>query len=104
MGFNTAAIIRNDYLHEIGSDTEIGQKIRSLVLSNGRDQDYGYISGITVLPSEHADYDQLVVIGQNRIRPFRELSKDERTKMVRGLADLLGYNLRKKAPRRTQEG
>jgi hypothetical protein len=107
MGLNTAALILNDALHTIEKDPEIGAKIGSGIAmahrmggdiaahsSNGT-----HIGAIQVLPSQHADYVQIIAIGGNCIRRLGSSAKWEPEDLLRDLAAELGYSLRKKPTR-----
>jgi predicted flavoprotein YhiN len=104
MGFNTAAIILNDMLREIEHDPKIGERIYHGVSSAHRDggrvaahSEHGIgIGAIQVLPSQHADYVQIVAIGGNCIRRLGSSGKWEPEDLLRDLADQLGYSLRKR--------
>lgn len=94
MGFNTAMIVRNDFLNEIQKDANFGAKVYAAIV--GRDFHSG---SFEVLPSCHADYMQVVLVGGNSIRRFEAYtgtyaSTDEQ--VLRNLADAIGYRLVKK--------
>lgn len=98
MGFNTAIIVRNDFLHEIKSDPMFGEKVYREVVSGGRNSQYS--SSFSVLPSAHADTAQVVVIAANSIRPlgFGYWTQDD-VALLRALADQHGYRLHRKSSR-----
>lgn len=76
MGLNTAALILNDALHTIRRDPEIGDKIDNGIATAHRmggdiaahSANGTHIGAIQVLPSQHADYVQIVAVGGNCIR------------------------------------
>lgn len=84
MGFNTAMMV-----------LEFGRKVAEEVRdAYSRRPGYrGWQSEFAVLPSQHADYDQLVVIGGNTIRSIDALSDDERVALLKRLARHAGYRL-----------
>lgn len=107
MGFNTAAIILNDALHDIRTDPEIGEKINRAigyahreggdVAAHGK---YGVCTNaITVLPPQHADTIQVVAIGHNTIRTLGYATQWDELDVLRAVADQMGYALRKKPAR-----
>lgn len=99
MGMNTAMIIRNDFLHEIEEDAEFGKKVSSAIRYAGYPNPPYHGQAFDVLPSQHADYAQVVVISGNTIRHlggYTGTSKSTDEKILRNLADSMGYSLRKK--------
>lgn len=101
MGFNTAAIILNDRLHDIARDERIGERIQSSVLTRRRR--HSEAVGMDFLPSEHADTAQVVVIAANSIRALGYGHwQDDDLALIRKLADAAGYTLRRK-PARSEE-
>jgi hypothetical protein len=104
MGLNTAALILNDALHTIERDPEIGQKIgMGIAMAHRSGGDIAahssngtHIGAIQVLPSQHADYVQIVAIGGNCIRRLGTSGKWEPEDLLRDLADQLGFTLRKR--------
>jgi hypothetical protein len=104
MGFNTACIIRNDFLHDIEKDAEFGKKVAEAVRANGDERYMRRNSqGFSVLQSQHADYVQVVAITGNTIRWLGSggnyRSSDE--EVLRYLADGMGFKLVKKGSRRS---
>lgn len=93
MGFNTAMVILNDHLNEIERDPFFGRKVSKAVRDVYGTRERNWDNSFTVLPSEHADWDQLVVIGGNTIRRLDELPDDERLSLLRRLARASGYRL-----------
>lgn len=73
MGFNTVVVIYNDRLHEIEESGPLGARLADAVRAFGFDrQGDGYFGAGKVVSLAHADYDQVVVVGQNRGRPIQE--------------------------------
>lgn len=116
MGYNTAAIILNDGLDQIAKDTNIGAKIDAAVglaqrgrlhpigIESGIDISAGYhVNAMQVLPSQHADIDQIIIIGGNYARsvinlrnsPHRCTEGELQEWLLEQLADHLGYELKK---------
>ena len=98
MGFNTAVIVRNDFLHEIKDDPQFGEKLYGAIISNGREY---HGQGFSVLPSQHADYMQVVTIGGNSIRSlgFGGSWTAEDKDILKALAASMGYRLVKRSAR-----
>lgn len=71
MGYNTVAVLYNDCTHLIRKDGDIGRRIANAMQSwHARDHyplDLYFGSG-EVCSQAHADYSQVVVVGQNRGR------------------------------------
>lgn len=71
MGYNTVAVLYNDHTHRIREDGDVGRRIAKAMQSwHVRDRDplaLCFGSG-TICSQEHADYSQVVVVGQNRGR------------------------------------
>ena len=100
MGFNTVAFFLNDQFDVL--DREPGWVIRELrqSLAGGRGSDDRQV--MRVLPSVHADGDQIIMAGGNRITPIAVAYGCDHTEesLLEFLADRLGYSLTKKAGRR----
>lgn len=100
MGFNTAMIVRNDFLHEIEKDPEFGKKVAYAVRANGDPRFHDHHGqSFDVLQSQHADYVQVVAISGNTIRWLGSggnwKASDE--EVLRRLVDGMGFKLVKKA-------
>jgi hypothetical protein len=95
MGFNTAVMILNDHLNSIEKDAEFGERLGGAISETFGRRGNGHYGGFSVLPSQHADWDQMVVIGQNRIRRFEDIEPAERDALLRRLARDAGYRLSK---------
>jgi hypothetical protein len=96
MGMNTACIIRNDFLHEIEKDKDIGRKIREAVNSATHPDRAPYHGqGFDVLPSCHADYTQVITIGGNLIRRLGPGGnyRNNDIDILRNLAASMGYRI-----------
>lgn len=104
MGFNTAMIVRNDFLHEIDKDAKFGEKVRTAIQYAHHPEHAPYHGqGFNILPPCHADYVQIVAIGGNTIRRLggyagTYANTDE--EVLRNLADSMGFRLVKKAGRK----
>lgn len=105
MGFNTACIIRNDFLHEIEKDASFGKKVADAVRANGDPRMATYHGqAFDVLQSQHADYVQVVAISGNTIRWLGSGGNWKATdeEILRRLADGMGFDIvPKKARKRT---
>jgi hypothetical protein len=105
MGFNTACIVLNDFLHEIEKDPQFGRKVADAVRANGNERHMRhYTPGFSVLQSQHADYVQVVAISGNTIRWLGSggnyRSTDE--EVLRRLADGMGFDIVPKKGRKLQ--
>jgi hypothetical protein len=100
MGFNTAIVVLNDMLHDIEKDAGFGKKVADEVReAYSRRPGYrGWQNSFAVLPSQHADSNQLVVVGGNMIRPLEQLKPDEAERILRDMAFSLGLRV-SKAPK-----
>lgn len=71
MGYNTVAVLYNDHMHLIREDRDIGKRIASAMQSwHARDL-YPLAPWFgcgSIISQVHADYSQVVVVGQNRGR------------------------------------
>lgn len=95
MGYNTALIIMNDFLHDIQKDPAFGEKVREAIVLASRER--GRFNSFDVLPSQHADTAQVVVISANSIRPLvYGYWHDSDETLLRKLADELGFRIVKK--------
>lgn len=96
MGYNTAAIILNDQMHEFERNPNFASELHSSILSANRTGGFGP-NGIHVLPSQHADTIQIVAIGCNCIRNLGFGHwKDSDEQLLKTLANSMGYDIRKK--------
>lgn len=99
MGFNTVGLFLNDYAGDVGNTADLGPKVRHILGSGcGGDPIYG----VTLLPSSHADNDQLILAGGNRITRiavFDRCGHDEEAVLAK-LVDRLGYDLVKRPKRK----
>lgn len=102
MGLNTAMIIRNDFLHDIETDAEFGKKVAEAVRAQGDERHMRYHGqAFTILPSQHADYVQIIAISGNTIRYFGTGGgwRDSDEEILARLADSRGFKLVKKGRR-----
>lgn len=70
MGYNTSLILLNDQAHTLRGDPNVGTAINEMVADlvsprQHRRHPFGY-NGLEAVHCSHADYDQIVRIGQNR--------------------------------------
>jgi hypothetical protein len=111
MGFNSTVVILNDHLHEIEKDPEFGRKVSLMIAGHNhkelqeiRYRQGAYANGVEVLGVHHADGVYLFAVGGNTgrdlgwITNWSQLDNDE--KLLRELADRLGYSIRKKPQRK----
>lgn len=98
MGYNTAVLVLNDYLSDIETDQAFGAKVaEATIQAHARMERVNILgTGVQVLPSEHADWTQIVLIGQNRIRRAATANGGSEEDVLREWAWQLGYDLRKR--------
>lgn len=102
MGFNTAAIILNDQLHQLAKDPDAGEWIARAVRDSRGDGSTPF--GLTVLSSAHSDTIQIVGVGGNMIQRLGYGRWDDKPEdLLRKLADQMGFRLVRKAARPDQE-
>lgn len=109
MGFQTVFMVLNDHIHELETDPNVGRKMLEAAMMTQRGYkpvDFSIGCGMNAgiaLPSQHADYIQVVVAGGNYARPlgyggnWQNMDNDEA--ILRRLADELGYRIVKKTSR-----
>ena len=113
MGYNSTIVVMNDALHAIGEDPEFGKKLEQAILSSHR-VDHPDVSAVskgggihvnaaTVIGCEHADVTQVIAVGWNSGKVldhthinYHDDSMTTDEKVLRSLADKLGFSLRKK--------
>lgn len=95
MGYNTVAFFLNDQACEVKRDPNtIGRIERALAGGQGNtDRQY-----MTILPSVHADVEQVILAGGNRITQLGFVYGCDHTEeaLLKALAAKLGYSLRVK--------
>lgn len=76
MGFNTVAVLYNDHTHRLKADDgTISREIAKAIVGysyRDRDKLATWFGAGQVVSQAHADYSQVVVVGQNRGRPIVE--------------------------------
>lgn len=109
MGYNTPVLILNDAMHMLETDPKVGRKMYEAIGESygGKGVSFGignYCNGGYALPSMHADDVQVVAIGGNCMKRlgvvyggWHLMGGDNTEKLMRQLADSLGYRLVKKA-------
>lgn len=95
MGYNTVAFFLNDQSSEIERDPLTIRRLKDAMACGMGNDDRQYM---TVLPSVHADGQQVIMAGGNRVTSLAVLFGCDHTEeaLLRGLAERLGYSLRKK--------
>lgn len=111
MGYNTAALFLNDAIDGLKTDPNIGQKIYEAIITAPRQGDRytdfsigNHCNGGMVLPSCHADVVQVIALGGNYMKPMGNLygawrDMQEPEKLLKSLADQMGYRMVKKPSR-----
>jgi hypothetical protein len=106
MGFNTVAVLYNDHTHRLRSDDgsisqEIGRAMQHWSIRD-RDRMATHFGAGMVVSQAHADYSQVVVVGQNRGRPIVECDDLDHYALGQ-IADALrrhGWNVKPPAKRK----
>lgn len=100
MGFNTAILMLNDALGDLRDDPDVGVKLYDAVTRTTRGQPVVVHLGChgnaaTVIPSQHASLNQVIVVGGNTIQRLATTSDDVDSpeKLMRFLAQSLGYTV-----------
>ncbi len=108
MGFNTTVVILNDSLYDIENDPDFGKNLAIAINTlSGQSGPISVPSGgsgraASVIETHHSDYAVLIVTGCNSgnnmgtIFPHGRVTDDKDVKILRGLADKLGYRIAKK--------
>lgn len=112
MGFNSVLLILNDHLYDIENDPEFGQKVSDAIrrMSVGGDDNRGWARvspGATVISDDHMDNIQVLAVGENtatRLGTFWGGGVTDKEKILRKVADQLGYRLVRKAEKATSRG
>lgn len=99
MGFNTAMIVRNDFLNDVERDANFGERVADAIRYAGYPNPPYHGQTFDVLPPQHADYNQIVKIGGNSISRFGAYAgvwDSSDVEVLKNLADSMGYRLVKK--------
>jgi len=105
MGLNTVAILYNDRIGDLANDASVGKRIQSSMLHwsvrskapTGLNFGYG-----AVVSQDHADYSQVVIIGQNRgVRAADAENVDWiALEQMKQCLERHGYSVKKRRPRK----
>jgi hypothetical protein len=101
MGYNTVAVLYND--HNFKDDSTIGPRIQNAMRNwSWRDRDpLATHFGVSVVVSQaHADYPQVVVVGQNSGRPISEANGLDRMALDQMVACLVRHGYKITAPKK----
>jgi len=118
MGFNTTVVILNDSLGAIENDPSFGKNLAQAITQRSGDVPaYSYRDGevrgvhcnaATVIESHHADGTAIVAVGGNIGEKLDEVwyvgdiwTEEGKLKILKQMADNMGYRLVKKAPRKS---
>ena len=101
MGYNTSVLILNDNLHEIEKDQEFGKKVSRAVSGLRFGEPKIIFPQTTIVETHHASGYSVVAFGENNatvLSPsvFPYGNEDFKLKLLRELADQMGFRLRKK--------
>lgn len=94
MGYNTALMILNDQLENIKDDPNFGRRIFDAIIEKTAEPNSkNFDSRYDLLQSQHADEDQLVVVGGNMIQKFSDLSEKDAIFLLKAGARSLGLEI-----------
>ena len=107
MGYNTTIVVMNDALHQIAKDEEFGKKLYDAILAVNHKSSVDVSAGnhcnaATVIETHHADGYAVVAVGHNygeklgTVYPYGDKTTPQKERILRALADQLGFSLRKK--------
>jgi hypothetical protein len=107
MGYNTTVIVLNDALTDIANDPEFGHKLARAISRLSIEPNVGVSAGYhahaaTAIETHHADGNAVVVVGGNSASVLgytlggTHYREEDKIRILRQLADDLGYSLRKK--------
>lgn len=113
MGYQTSVMLLNDHIDGLKTDTGFGERLYHSILEatlpqyrdKGKSLSLGNCgNGAMVLPSQHADNVQIVAVGGNYMKNIGTLwgrwpQMQEPEKLLKELADQMGYRLVRKPQR-----
>lgn len=108
MGFNTVAVLLNDFTHDLAENgAHYGPRIAEAMrnVGNKRYGLSGYFGAGVCISQAHADYSQVVVVGRNTGKPLDE-ANDLDWYALKQLADALerhGWRVKPPARKRRAE-
>ena len=107
MGFNTVAVLLNDFTHELERDGRYGARIAEAMRNCGHKREglSTWFGAGVCISQAHADYSQVVVVGKNTGKPLDE-ANDLDWYALKQLADALerhGWRLKPPARKRRAE-
>uniref|UniRef100_A0A6M3LQK3 Uncharacterized protein n=1 Tax=viral metagenome TaxID=1070528 RepID=A0A6M3LQK3_9ZZZZ len=107
MGFNSTIMICNDHLHDIENDPKFGAKVSNAIGCYDYDTRPFLYNGLQVIETHHADGIIVSAVGGNggkllgdggwsrNLVTYKD-GEDWKIKVLRELANNLGYSIRKK--------
>jgi DNA-directed RNA polymerase subunit N (RpoN/RPB10) len=104
MGFNTVAVLYNDHIHRMAEDDgriarDIGKAMQHWSMRD-RDRMATWFGCGQVVSQAHADYSQVVVVGQNSGRPLSECKELDRYAIDQLVTALVQHGYKVTAPKR----
>lgn len=114
MGWNTTVVVMNDSLDAIRQDSNFGERLYNACLKaiDGGEHDVCanpdgtqsyHVNAATVIETHHADGTALVAVGGNmgiNLGVFYAYGEEEKeVRLLKALADKLGYRISKKPAR-----
>jgi hypothetical protein len=109
MGFRTVVVLYNDHCSEWQNDPELGRKIIA-GMNHTHEKEWGNPSDLRygrVVECEHADTQTVAVLDSYSFTPLAysfwrrdEKNEDRNVRLLKELADKLGYRVIKKPPTR----
>lgn len=105
MGYNTVAVLFNDFSHEIANSGPVGRRIAEAIRGwsmRSRDKHILWFGCGAVISQDHADYSQVVVVGQNRGRSLCECNDLDGYALSQLTEALVRHGYTVKAPKKTK--
>ena len=110
MGFRTLVLLYNDHASEWEKDPELGRKI-AVGMNSVHDKDYASLANLRygkVVECAHADTQTVAVLDSYSFTSVAhsfwrqgETTEDRNVRLLKEMADKLGYNISKKPQRRS---
>lgn len=104
MGFNTVAVLYNDF--NFSKQTDIGERIHSAMRGwswRDRDRMATHFGAGEVISQAHADYPQVVVVGRNTGKPVSEATGLDRMALDQMVTCLVNHGYKVVAPKKQSD-
>lgn len=102
MGFNTVAVLLNDFTHELERDGRYGARIAEAMRNVGHRREWlsASFGAGSCISQAHADHTQIVVVGRNTGKPLSEATDLDIWALEQMADALLRHGWRVKPPAR----